>query len=365
MKILDRYIGKIVGISILVVLAALVAVFAFFQFIDELEDLGRGRYGVAQVAEFVLLSTPRLAYEIFPMSALVGSLIGLGSLVGSNEMTVIRAAGVSLARITLSVMKAGAAIMVGAVLLGEFIAPPSEQLAQHRRSVATTDRIALKTRNGFWARDGRSYVNIRKILPGDRLENIFIYEFDGQNRLAVSSRAKRARYEEDQWILEDIEQTLFKPERVTKHRIKQARWDSMLDPGLISLVVIRPDSLSMGDLYKYIRFLSQNEQNSQQYRQAFWHKIIYPVATAVMVFLAIPIVLVTGRSGGVGQRIVLGALIGLVFHIANKAAANLGMVYSLPPGLCVTFPTLLTFGVALFLMRKLAFSPGSRLSHRV
>jgi lipopolysaccharide export system permease protein len=354
MKILDQYIARTVCLSILSILGALVAIFTFFEFIEELDDLGQGKYGLLQAAEFVFFRIPRQAYELFPVAALVGSLLGLGSLVNNNEITVIRAAGVSLGRIIRAVMIAGFIIMAGAVLLGEFIAPPSEQLAQHRRSIATTDRIALKGRGGFWARDGQSFVNIRQVLPGNRIKNIYIYEFDDDNRLTVSSRAKEAHYENGQWILRNIEQTLFMPERITKREIKLAQWESMLDPKLISLVVIRPDSLSMGDLYKYIRFLSQNEQNSQQYEQAFWHKIIYPVATVVMVFLSIPIVLGTSHASGVGQRIVLGALIGLVFQIANKAAANLGMVYDLQPALCVVLPTFLTFAAGLLLMQRLS-----------
>jgi len=61
------------------VLLVLVAIFSFFSFIDQLDDLGRGRYGLAAVIQYILLSMPRLTYELFPVSALIGTLIGLGN----------------------------------------------------------------------------------------------------------------------------------------------------------------------------------------------------------------------------------------------------------------------------------------------
>lgn len=354
MRLLGRYIGRVVGTSTLTVMGVLIAVFSFFHFIDELDDIGQGRYGVAQAVQFVLLTTPRLTYELFPIGALIGTLAGLGSLVSNSEMTVIRTAGVSVPRIILAAMKAALVIMVMAVIVGELIMPPSEQLAQFRRSLAISDHIALRTRNGFWARDGHSYVNIRKLLPGDRVEDIYIYEFDTANRLKTSTYAKGAHYAGGRWLLEDIDQTTFQPEKLTQRHITRARWESLLDPHLVNIVVIKPNSLSIWDLYEYIGFLKSNGQNSQQYEQALWLKLVYPLATGVMVFLAIPIVLRTPRPVAVGHRVVLGSCIGLAFHIVNKAAGNLGVVFNLYPALSVAFPTLLTFAVGLVLMRRVA-----------
>ncbi len=354
MKILDRYIGRMVSSAVFTVMGVLVTVFSFFKFIDELDELGQGRYEFIQAAEFVGLSIPRLTYELFPVGALIGSLVGFGTLVSNSELVVIRGAGVSLGRIVIAVLKVGLLIMAVAVIIGEWIAPPMDQLAQHRRSVATTDQIALKTRNGFWARDGRNYVNIRKILPGDRVEEIYIYEFDKGNRLKASTYAKHAGYIEGQWLLEDLEQIIFKPNKISQQHIERARWGSLLNPKLIHLVVIKPNNLSIRDLYRYIHFLKINNQNRLQYEQALWFKITYPLATGVMVFLAIPIVLGTLNKATVGQRVVLGSCLGLVFHIFNKAAGQLGVVLDLNPALSVTFPTVLALLIALVLMRKVA-----------
>ena len=352
MKILARYIGSAVMASTATALVALTAIFSFFEFVDEMGDLGRGHYGVLQVVEFVLLSIPRLCYDLFPVAALLGSLFALGALVSTSEMTVIRAAGVSLSKTVSWVMKAGALIMIACVLIGELIAPPCEQLAQQRRSIATTDKIALKTRNGFWARDGRSFVNIRTILPGNWVERIFIYEFDEQGRLKTSTRARRAYYSDGRWILEGIEQTLFLIDRVEERRVRSANWESLLNPDLISLVAINPNHLSVVDLYRYVDFLEANGQDSRQYRHALWLKGAYPLATGAMVLLAIPIVLGNPRRVGTGRRVVIGSCIGAVFHLVNKAAGSLAVVFNLYPALSATAPALVTLAVALVLLRR-------------
>lgn len=352
MKILDRYIGWSIISATVTVLLVLVAIFSFFAFIEQLEDVGRGSYGIAKVIVFVLYSVPNLTYELFPMAALIGSLIGFGTLMRNGEISVIRCTGVPKGRIVLSVVKAGAVLLVVAMLVGEFIAPPAERAARELRSVAISDRITFKSENGFWARDGNSYVNIREILPGDQLRDVYIYEFDLENRLRISTYAELARYVGSQWVLQNISQTLLDEDGLNKRFLDKAAWDSMLKPDLLSMVTINPDSLSVWSLIKYSHFLRSNGQNAQRYEHVLWLKLTYPLATVVMVVLAVPMVLRASRSVTVGQRVLVGALIGLGFHLMNQAAGHLGVVYEVPPILSATGPALLMSVAAAVLLAR-------------
>ena len=172
MKILDRYIGWTIITATLTVLAVLVGIFTFFAFIEQLEDVGRGQYTVFKVAVFVLFSIPNLTYELFPMAALIGALIGFGTLMRNGEITVIRVAGVPKGRIVLSVVKAGGILLALAVLLGEIVAPPAERFARDYRNIAINDRVTFRSDSGFWSRDGESFINIREILPGDQVRGL-------------------------------------------------------------------------------------------------------------------------------------------------------------------------------------------------
>ena len=126
---LDRYIGTQVFFAILAVLGIILGLALLFAFIDELSDLNKGDYGLGQVLWYVLLTAPRRAYEMLPMAALIGCLIGLGTLASNSELTIMRAAGVSIGRIVWAVMKPMLVLMLAGILIGEYVAPLTENQA--------------------------------------------------------------------------------------------------------------------------------------------------------------------------------------------------------------------------------------------
>jgi lipopolysaccharide export system permease protein len=352
MKIIDRYIALMLCRTVFIALVVLLALFSFLSLIDQLEETGRGNYGVLKAIQYVLLIMPRLAYELVPIAAVIGSMAALGILSRNNELAVLRTSGVSRSRLGLSLGKGAIIIIIFAAVIGEFIAPFSEQSAQYLRSIALTEQITMKTKYGFWSRDGMSFINIRKILLGNQIEDIYIYEFDENDRLRTSTYAKRASYIKEQWLLEDIEQTLIGADKVENRQLKLAAWESLLNPHVINLVTIKPQYLTLWGLFDYIKFLRKNNQNSDRYEQALWSKIINPFTIILMILLAVPLVKSHSRMILLGQRIFIGCLIGIVFHICNQVSSQLGLVYSINPAISATTPTLLLFAATFWLMRR-------------
>jgi len=352
MKIIDAYIAKLLIRTILLALFVLVALFAFLSVIDQLEATGRGNYNVIKALQYVLLTTPRLAYEIFPIAAVIGGMTTLGIMSRDSELAVIRTSGVSRFRLAYALAKGGIVIIILNIVIGELIAPYSEQKAQHLRSVALTKQITLKSKYGFWSRDGLSFINIRKILPGDRMEDIYIYEFDKNYLLRTSTYAKYAKYDKDQWILEDIEKTSLHEDHVSIENINRAAWESILDPDVINLVTIKPQYLTLWGLFDYIHYLKQNEQNSLQYEQALWAKLVNPFIIVFMIILSIPLVRSNSRTIVVGQRVFIGCLAGIIFHLCNQIAGHLGVVYEINPALSATFPAMLLSAMVFWLLHR-------------
>ncbi len=345
MKILDRYIAlTLIKISLLA-LFSLVLLFSFFALVDQLDATGRGNYGVWQALYYVFLTVPRLSFELFPIAAVIGSMTTLGMFAKNSELAVIRTSGISQLRIAWSLCKGAAILICISLFVGEIISPYTEETAQHMRSVALSEQITLKTKYGFWSRDGNSFVNIRKILPGDRVEGIYIYEFDDDDKLRTSTFAKRAEYKDEQWVLEDIQQTEITDQGVNVKQMNLATWEALLNPDVINLIIIKPQFLSFIDLYDYISYLKINGQSSVIYEQALWSKIINPFAIIVMVLIAVPFVKSYSRMTAIGQRVSLGCLLGIIFHIVNQIAGYMGIVYNLNPAFSVTFPTLFMLGV--------------------
>ncbi len=230
MRILDAYIRRTIVMSILLALLILLTLVGFVTLMDELEDVGNGTYQLIDAFYYVILVLPRRAYEVFPMAVLLGSLVGLGGLASHSELVAIRGAGVSLARIVRSVMKAGGLVMLAVILVGEGLAPKTEQYAERMRAAKMANQITLKSKYGFWARDKNTFVNIRRILPGSQLQDIYIYEFSDDQKLQLSTHAEFARYQNDRWLLSGVLQTRFTADGVVGRQLEQAAWESMISP---------------------------------------------------------------------------------------------------------------------------------------
>jgi len=276
----------------------------------------------------------------------------LGIFAQHSELAVIRTAGVSKIKLCIILAKSGLMLVIIAVVIGEFLAPVCEEKAQYMRSMALTEQIALKTKYGFWARDGNSYINIRKVLPGKRVEQIYIYEFDSNDELRISTHAQRGEYAEGTWLLEDIDQSFIGKGIVSSQKVKRASWDSLLDPEMVNLLIVNPEYLTFWGLVNYIDFLNQNAQNAQRYEQALWAKMVRPLSILAMIILAVPLVRGTSRTTAVGQRVFIGALIGIVFHIINQMSNHMGVVYNIPPVISVTVPTIILGLLTLYMLRS-------------
>jgi lipopolysaccharide export system permease protein len=339
MKILQRYLTINLCWVTLSALLVLVSLFAFFSVIDQLELTGRGNYGVGDAMLYVLLTTPRLAYDLFPIAAVIGGMAALGVLAHGSELTAIRCAGVSRLELSVLLAKAGFLLIVGAVITGELIAPVTEELAQQRRSMALSDRLAMNARNGFWGKDGNSFVNVRKILPDNRVEELYIYEFDEGDQLRSATFAAKASYAGDRWLLEDLTQTEISESGVSQTRHETGIWESELQPALFNSVIMEPQRLTLKGLYKYVEYLEQNAEDTSRYEQAIWTKFTKPFAILTMLLLAIPLVRTHSRQTPVARQIFFGALAGIVFHIVNQITGHLGIVYHWPALPSVALPT--------------------------
>lgn len=351
LSILDRYIGKTLLGMVLLVLLVLLSIFVFVALVDELNDTGRGNYGVIQAIQYVALITPRLIYSLLPVIAVIAAMATLGILANSSELVVIRTAGVSQYRLALAFIKPGLLLVLLGFVIGESIVAVTEQKAKYLRSVALKSQITLKTQDGFWSRDGNSFINIKTILPGDKVKDIHIYEFD-DHRLRTSVYAQTAEYTDGKWILYDIKKTRLGQNRVESWAIKSATWEAILNPEIINLIIIRPRYLSIWRLINHIDYLQSNNQNSALYQQALWSKIIHPFSILIMLLLAFAFVKISARGTSVGQRVFIGALVGIVYHVMTQISGSLGIVYGVPPFISIALPPALFAGFILFRLSR-------------
>ena len=354
MKTIRRYVAVQIFWSTALVFAALLLLFAFFDFIQELGDIGRGGYRLSLAALYVVLSLPARAYEILPVAALIGTLFALAQMVAHSEYTVMRVSGVSIKSMAIALVQIGIALSVLTFLIGEFVAPASEQAAQKLRLKAkSTTVVAQAFRSGLWVKDDTNFVNVGRIMPETVIHEVKIYEFDSDYHLRAISLAKSGEYQrENLWRLKDVVQTRFEENRTTVTRIPEAYWRSVLNPSILNVLMVVPEQMSLLKLISYIEHLSVNHQETSRYEIVLWQKIIYPFAVLVMMVLALPFAHFQVRQGGVSAKIFTGIMLGLGFHLANRLFGHLGLLNAWPAFFSAIFPTLAFLAAAVFMMWK-------------
>ncbi len=351
MMILERYVGGTVIKGALLALFVLTAVSTFFSFMGQLTDLGKD-YGLAQASYYMLLTLPRRAYEMVPTAALLGGLVSLGQLAAASELVVMRASGVSVARIAAAVLKAGVVLVIVTVILGEWLAPTSEQRAQTLRAEARSGYITLKGSTGFWARDGDNFVNVRRVLPDARLQDVFIYEYGADQKLRAALHADSADYRDGGWVLHDVKQSVIGEDKVTTTTQASQRWGTLINPELLNALSVAPEDLSAWSLLSYTHYLQRNNLDARRYQLAFWVKLVTPLTILVMLFVAVPFVFGPLRSSGSGLRILIGVMVGLGFYLLNQLFNHLGLVYGLAPLLSAGLPSALFIAGGLVAYRR-------------
>ena len=348
---LDRYIGSSVFMAILAVLGIILGLATLFAFIDEMSEVSDS-YTLVDVLSYVMLTAPRRLYDMLPMAALIGCLIGLGSLASNSELTIMRAAGVSIGRIVWAVMKPMLVLMLVGVLVGEYVAPATEAVAQANRSLAQGSGDAQSARHGLWHRQGDEFIHVNSVQPNGILYGVTRYRFDNERHMLSASFAKRAEFDTDHWQLTDVTTTLFHEKRTEVVAAPVERWDVALSPQLLSTVVMAPESLSISGLWGYIHYLADQGLNNGRYWLAFWVKVLQPLVTAALVLMAISFIFGPLRSVTLGQRVFTGVLVGFTFRIVQDLLGPSSLVFGFPPLLAVLVPAGICALAGLWMLRR-------------
>jgi lipopolysaccharide export LptBFGC system permease protein LptF len=190
----ERYIRREVALASLLVLASFLGLFGFFDLINELDNLGRGNYGLEHAVMYTVLTMPGRVYETLPIAVLIGGLYALTTLSRHSEITVLRASGVSTAQLLRLLARIGTPFVLLTFVTGEFIAPPAEKAAQELKLAARSQLLTSEFRSGFWIKDEHNFVNVGSVTPDGKLQQIRIFEFDDKRVLLSVSEAARAAY---------------------------------------------------------------------------------------------------------------------------------------------------------------------------
>lgn len=353
MRLLDRYVQITVLRTFILVGIGLVSLFSLFDFVEQLRSVGEAQYGAFDALEYVLLTAPGRFIQLTPPSVLLASLLGLGAMAASGELTALRSLGISRNRIVAWVLELTVLILVLLFVIAEFVAPASQRIATYQRDAKVAPSGAIVSKGGFWARGEHGYVNVHRLTHEATTADIDIFVFRDDGTIGQFTHAENADVLDDgTWQLRSVTTKTFEDDRVLTERAESKRWTSFLSPQQVKLLTTSPEAMAPTELWAYVRTLKRQHQHTIRFEQQLWSLISIPLASVAMILVSIPFVFGSLRGVSLGQRITVGILIGLIFSLIQQIVNYVGLLLDLNPAFPALAPSLLILsGLAVLAQR--------------
>lgn len=352
MGILDRYIGKTIFAATFLSLFVLMGLSGIIKFVEQMKNVGQGSYDVFTAGYFVLLKMPLELTIFFPMAALIGALIGLGSLASSSELVVMQSAGMSKFRIATAVLKTAIPMVFAVMFLAEFVAPATDKMAYGIRDEARHGEESVSNKYGVWVKDADNFVSVGRMNSESELFNIQMYVFNNEMKLQSALLAQKGVFQKDHWKLTNISKTKFLGDKTEVATMAEYDWKTDLTPTKLEVILSDPEKMSMRDVYSYIKYLEGNDQDASKYWLTFWRKAVLPFTIVVMMLLSVSFIFGGLRTVTMGTRLIFGIASGFAFHVSGELFGPFSLVFNIPPVLGALLPSILVLAVAMYLLRK-------------
>ncbi|MBF6025942.1 LPS export ABC transporter permease LptG [Lysobacter niastensis] len=358
-KIHDLYVGKTVLGTVLLTWTVLLGLDLMLGFFTEFSDVGEGNYGMLQALTVMALSVPRRAYTLFPHAAVIGSLMALGQLAASSELTALRALGLSRRRLSLSVAAALALLTGLMVINGETLGPAGQRRADMLKASAKSKNMIVAQYSGLWAREGNVILNANggeeRVKDGDRwleLRDVFLYEFTDNGRLKSTATVALAEHRPGGWLLRNVTRIHFADAAVRQTHVAEERWNSKLDAVALTAGAEKPRYLTAAQLHDATNYRLRNRLDASELQEHYWGRWFYPINALALCLAAIPFAFGTLRSGSLGKRLFIGIVFALGFWLLQTQFVRLAGVFKFDYRVAYALPTLIMLAVSAVLFKR-------------
>lgn len=332
MRIIREYVvSRLLG-AYLVTAAAIAALLWLLELLQFLER------GVAGIMEFLaiafgaLQSVPEALIDLLPIVTVLATAAAVGGLQARSEMTVMRAAGLSIWRLTGIALIPGLLITLGALAALEWLTPRIQQSPEPMIGAALGESGLWHPAHGLWVRQGDEFLNVKEMRLGRIPTGINLYRFSATGALEEHIEAVSALvmpgggWRLEQVRLRDFTESGAVPER----RLEELDWDSFLPIRQLELLLSPPASLALSDLWAYVAGLKERGQESAEVEMMLWRRLALPLSCLAMVLAAMATAAVPLKSRAVSVRLVAAMILGLGFQLLAELASYLGLVMAWP-----------------------------------
>jgi lipopolysaccharide export system permease protein len=356
--LVDRYVLRQFAEWILLGLAVGAVLFVVVDLLRTLDRFLRVKPPLHHVAEHFLFHVPVALHQGLPVILLVATLFLFLTLNRHHELTALKAAGVSLYRVSAPVLLSGALLSAGAGLFQEFMLPILSERGEEVDRVKIQGQLPrhLQSRARLWLRSGeRGFYRVELLDPAaGTLHGVTVLELDDRFRLKIRLDARLARWTGAGWEFVDGVLREMDPEGGMVTR-PFARAAVGLRERLEDFTRVQkpPAAMSYRELREYVQRLTAAGFRAHRYLVDMYAKLSQPLENLIMILVAIPLALRAPRAGrlwGAGLALAIVA----VYLVVDRSARALGQADLLPPLLAAWTANgvFLGLGASLFLRAR-------------
>lgn len=355
MTILDRYIVRRFTAVLIFSLVAFISIFIIVNFIEKLDDFLDQNVPKNLIAEYYLYQLPYIIVLTLPVAMLLSSLFSVGKMSRDNELTAIKAAGISLYRTLAPLFGIGLLVSLFALAFSEWVVPPASARVSY-----ITDEYLEKHRQRW-----RKRIN-DVILQDDLGRRISMRYFDAANNIGqtVSIRrlqertlihridARTIKWEDGVWVLYEGFERTFEGEKETAIPFERRVLPGLtLTPEDFSRPLKKPEEMSYSELERFITEVRRNGGEAQRWLVDLHLKLAIPFANLIIVLFGAPLSSPKRRSGtAMGFGISLA--ICFIYFGITKSAQTMGQNGSLQPLLAAWIANIVFAFSAMVVMAK-------------
>ncbi|PYX28211.1 MAG: LPS export ABC transporter permease LptF [Acidobacteria bacterium] len=346
--LLDDYVLRDFFVYLGLILATFLVLTLVFTLFELLGDILRNQTSPLVVAEYLLNVTPYLLYNVAPLIMLLAVLITFGIMQRSNEITVIKATGVSIYRVVAPVLVAAAFLAAGLFFADQFYLPHTNkrQEALHNQIKGRPPQTYLRPdRKWIFGRNNQIYYYQFFDPDRDQFANVTIFQLDPAS-FSITRRihAERAHWADNlnRWIYEQGWERTLRGSAIADFRpYDVATFPEVSEPpSYFKKEVKQYSEMNYEELRRYIHDLQQSGFDVVRLKVQLHQKISFPLITLVMAILAVPFSLSAGKKGPIGG-VATAVGIAVVYIVVLRLFEGIGNVSQLPPALAAWSPDLI------------------------
>lgn len=268
-----------------------------FQLVDMVEhgdDFVERGFGAGDMARYAWLRLPLLLQQVLPLAALAGSMLALARLSRFSEMVAIRAAGISLGRLSLMLAPVAAGVAAAGFLLADPVTPRAEaELAAWWRE--SDPRPSSRVR---WFRIGGEIASAEGIAAGGReLRGLAVYRRDPAGLLRSRLSARAARPAAGGWRLTGVTTVVLTPAGPVRKSAPEAFWPARFGSAEARALFAPVAHLSVAAARRALAGEAPVAEGPARFETRLQRRFAEPLAPIVMLILALPLALASSRTG--------------------------------------------------------------------